>query len=350
MLLDLNFVFISSLAYLFILRKAARKIGLVDKPNERKRHIGQIPLIGGISTCLIIVQYLYNNPTLLPHSELYIFCICALTFIGAIDDKYDISFKFRFLIQTIISILMMYFTDTNLESLGNMFGFGNVTLGHSGYIITVFAVIGAINAFNMVDGMDGLLGGLSSVTFGSLGFILVSHGEQSLAYFCLILCIATLPYILFNLGAFGKKRKVFMGDAGSMLIGFTVIWLLLLSSQNNSQPPLRPVTALWLIAIPLMDMTAVMIRRMKQRKSPFKPDKEHLHHICQRLGLSSSASLFLICTSALLCATFGIWAESVEISESIMFYSFILLFGIYYLCLAYIWRLTSYMKKLIAKF
>ncbi|CED70322.1 undecaprenyl-phosphate alpha-N-acetylglucosaminyl 1-phosphate transferase [Aliivibrio wodanis] len=345
MLLDLTFVFMSSLAYLFILRKAARKIGLVDKPNERKFHTGQVPLIGGISICLIIVQYLFNNPTLLPHSELYAFCILVLTSIGAIDDKYDISFKIRFIVQAILSILMMYFADISLASLGNMFGFGEVSLGASGYIITIFAVIGAINAFNMVDGIDGLLGGLSCVTFGSLGFLLAFSGNQSLAYFCLVLCIATLPYILFNLGAFGKTRKVFMGDAGSMLIGFTVIWLLLLSSQEGTEAPLRPVTALWLIAIPLMDMTTVMIRRIKRGKSPFKPDREHLHHICQRLGLSPTASLLLICSGASTCAAIGIWAEYIGISESIMFYAFLAMFGVYHLCLAYVWRITSFIKK-----
>ena len=344
MLLDLTFVFISSLAYLFILRKAARKIGLVDKPSERKLHTGQVPLIGGISICLVIVQYLYNNPTLLPHSELYTFCIFVLTAIGAIDDKYDINFKIRFIVQAILSILMMYFADISLTSLGNMFGFGDVSLGRSGYIITIFAVIGAINAFNMVDGIDGLLGGLSCVTFGSLGFLLAFSGNQALAYFCLILCTAILPYILFNLGALGKTRKVFMGDAGSMLIGFTVIWLLLLSSQEGSEAPLRPVTALWLIAIPLMDMTTVMIRRMKRGKSPFKPDREHLHHICQRLGLSPTASLLLICNGASICAAIGIWAEYLEISENIMFYAFLGMFGIYSLFLTYVWKITSLIK------
>ena len=140
-----------------------------------------------------------------------------------------------------------------------------------------------------------------------------------------------------------------MGDAGSMLIGFTVIWLLLLSSQNDSSPPLRPVTALWLIAIPLMDMTAVMIRRIRRGQSPFKPDREHLHHICQRLGLSNKSSLLVICGAASLLAGVGILAEQYNVSESIMFYSFILMFACYYTCLNYIWRITSALKKAMYK-
>lgn len=345
MILDLGFVFISSLAYLFILRKAARKVGLVDKPNARKLHSGLVPLIGGISICLVLLQYIYNNNELLPHSQLYAACICLLTFIGALDDRYDVSFKVRFLVQGGLSCMMMYFADLSLLSLGDMFGFGETYLGWVGYIVTVFAVIGAINAFNMVDGIDGLLGGLSCVTFGSLGTLLYLSGNKNLAYFCLVIFTATLPYILFNLGAFGKTRKVFMGDAGSMMIGFTVIWLLLLSSQGSEHPPIRPVTALWLIAIPLMDMTAVMIRRVRRGHSPFKPDREHLHHICQRLGLSNKSSLLVICGISSLFAGFGILAEKYDVSESIMFYSFVMLFAGYYTCLNYIWRITSMLKK-----
>lgn len=91
-----------------------------------------------------------------------------------------------------------------------------------------------------------------------------------------------------NLGVVGFNRKVFMGDVGSMMIGFTVIWLLIGASQTLSNTIIRTVTALWLIAVPLMDMLAIMIRSIKQGKSLFKPDREHLHHICQSIGCSTT--------------------------------------------------------------
>lgn len=335
MFIDLAFIFFSSLAFLFILRKIAKAVGLVDQPNERKHHAGQVPLIGGISICLVIIQYLNSNPAIIPHSTLYGLCICLLTTIGALDDKYDISFKLRFFVQGFLSIVMMYFADITLLSLGDILGTGQTELGKFGYVVTMLAVIGAINAFNMVDGIDGLLGGLSCVTFGSLGTLLWLNDNTSLAYFCLIICTATLPYILFNLGAFGKKRKVFMGDAGSMLIGFTVIWLLLISSQDNTTATMRPVTALWLIAIPLMDMTAVMMRRIKRKSSPFKPDREHLHHIFQRIGLNSTQTLIVICAIALLLSSVGMLGEYFAIPESTMFYAFLFCFAFY------IWFINS---------
>ena len=120
-----------------------------------------------------------------------------------------------------------------------------------------------------------------------------------------------------------------MGDAGSMMIGFTVIWLLIGASQADDSPMIRPVTALWLIAIPLMDMVSIMIRRVKQGKSPFKPDRDHLHHVCQRLGFSSLQTLGLISLIASLFAGIGILGEIFLIPEYVMFYSFIIIFIVY---------------------
>ncbi|GAB6264355.1 UDP-N-acetylglucosamine--undecaprenyl-phosphate N-acetylglucosaminephosphotransferase [Photobacterium sp. R1] len=334
MFADFFFVFFSSFAALFLLRKVAKRVGLVDQPNARKLHDGAVPLVGGLAICITLAQFLYYSPSILDDAGLYTLCIVILTVVGALDDKFDVSFKIRLLIQATLSVCMMYFAGLELHTLGNMVGFGKIDLGMFGYLVTVLAVIGAINAFNMVDGIDGLLGGLSIVTFGGLGIMLFHDGQLSLAYLCAIIIITIIPYILLNLGAFGRRRKVFMGDAGSMLIGFTVIWFLLLASQNGSRPPLRPVTALWLIAVPLMDMAAIMIRRIKRGDSPFKPDREHLHHIFQRLGLNSTQTLIAICTIATLLSGVGIYGEIANVPEYVMFWLFIVGFVVYFILLS----------------
>ncbi|EHK9125930.1 TPA: UDP-N-acetylglucosamine--undecaprenyl-phosphate N-acetylglucosaminephosphotransferase [Vibrio parahaemolyticus] len=349
MFFELCFVFFSSFATLFLMRKVAKRVGLVDKPNIRKLHKGAVPLVGGISICLVLAQFLTFNPDIIEHSWLYLLCICALTAIGAIDDKIDLSFKVRMGVQAILSIIMMKVAGIELHSLGDMFGFGEVSLGWIGSFITILAVIGAINAFNMVDGIDGLLGGLSIVTFGALAYLLKVDSQHGLAYLCVVIVVAMLPYIFMNLGILGRERKIFMGDAGSMMIGFTVIWLLLGVSQAESKPLMRPVTALWLIAVPLMDMAAIMIRRIRRGDSPFKPDREHLHHIFQRMGLSSKQTLVTICGIATLYAAFGIYGEMAGISEAAMFYTFIACFIVYSILLAYVWRITSYLRKKLNK-
>lgn len=346
-IIDLAFLFFFSFTTLFFLRKLAKRLDLVDKPNARKLHDGSIPLVGGISICLSLLYFLFNNPGIIPNTPLYAASITILVTVGALDDKFDISFKVRFFIQGVISLAMMSLGNIELHTIGNIFGTGEITLGRFGYVVTLLAIIGAINAFNMVDGIDGLLGGLSIVTFGGLGLMLTYDGQSNIAYLCWVIIIITTPYILLNLGALGRKHKVFMGDAGSMLIGFTVIWLLLLSSQNGTNPPLRPITALWLIAVPLMDMVAIMIRRIRRGDSPFKPDREHLHHIFQRLGLSSRQTLVIICLISAMYAAFGIYGELTGLSESIMFYSFIVCFLFYLTFLSNIWKVTSAIRKFL---
>jgi UDP-GlcNAc:undecaprenyl-phosphate GlcNAc-1-phosphate transferase len=349
MLLLLGFVAVTAFVTLFFARRLAKTIGLVDKPNARKHHQGVVPLVGGISICITVVLTVLAFDIAIAHSGLFLFSICVLTALGAIDDKYDISFKSRMLCQALLSLCMMYFAGLELHTLGNMFGLGHTELGGFAVLITVLGVIGAINAFNMVDGIDGLLGGLSIVSFSALAFLLYQDGHSSLGLLCLIFITATLPYIGMNLGLLGRQRKVFMGDAGSMMIGFTIIWLLLSGSQDESGAIMRPVTALWLIALPLMDMAAIMIRRIRRGDSPFKPDREHLHHICQRLGLSSRQTLFAICLLASLLTGFGIYGEITQIPEPVMFYGFIACFVGYALCLSYIWRITRFVRAKLGR-
>ena len=347
MFLDLSFTFFIAFASLFLMRKAARKIGLVDKPSGRKMHTGNIPLVGGVAICITIVQYIYSHQGMINHANLYMCCIVGLTAVGALDDRYDLSVKIRMLVQTIISIAMIYFAKAELVTLGDILGFGDISLGYGyvGGLITILAVIGCINAFNMVDGIDGLLGGLSVVTFGAIGILLSISNEQSLSYLCLLLVVCMIPYIVMNLGLIGRERKVFMGDAGSMMIGFTVIWLLIGASQTPGNPMIRPVTALWLIALPLMDMVAIMVRRVKQGKSPFKPDREHLHHICQRLGCSPTQTLILICSIASVFAGVGIIGEVFVIPEFLMFYSFLVVFSGYLLVLINYCKIINFFRR-----
>ena len=345
MFIDLSFTFFIAFAILFLMRKVARTIGLVDKPSGRKLHTGNVPLVGGVAICLTIVHYIFSHPGMINNANLFMLCIVVLTLVGALDDKFDLSVKLRMAIQTLVSLAMINFAGVELVSLGNLFGFGDVDLGFAGSVLTIVAVLGCINAFNMVDGIDGLLGGLSIVTFGSIGLLLGGVGEQSLSYLCLLLVVCMLPYIAMNLGLVGRERKVFMGDAGSMMIGFTVIWLLLGASQNEGSPMIRPVTALWLIAVPLMDMVAIMVRRIKQGKSPFKPDREHLHHICQRLGFSPLQTLCFICTFSAFFASIGIIGEVLKLPEYLMFYGFVIVFSCYLVLLMNYPAVMNFVRK-----
>ncbi|MEH0714118.1 UDP-N-acetylglucosamine--undecaprenyl-phosphate N-acetylglucosaminephosphotransferase [Vibrio owensii] len=342
------FVFILSFVLLFILRKVAKRVGLVDKPNARKFHQGVVPLVGGISIYFtLLVGFIFFIP-MNDNLALYLVCSAILIVLGALDDYYDVSFKIRLAIQAGISLAMIHIGGHSLHDLGYLMGSETITLSEfAGTVITVIAVIGAINAFNMVDGIDGLLGGLASVTFTALGIVFAYSGNEYLATICLLIVTAMVPYILLNLGfPLGRRFKIFMGDAGSMFIGFSVVWMLIRGTQEPETIAFKPVTALWLIAIPLMDMATIMIRRIRKGQSPFQPDREHLHHICQRIGLSSSATLIFICLMASIFAAIGLWADFVGVSESIMFVAFLVLFVCYFSAISHIWRISSWFNKL----
>ncbi|MFD0966327.1 UDP-N-acetylglucosamine--undecaprenyl-phosphate N-acetylglucosaminephosphotransferase [Seminibacterium arietis] len=345
MLLSLLLTFIVALVTLFFMHPIARKIGLVDKPNYRKRHQGAIPLIGGISLfmgCLCFYLLEWNQMRL---PALYLCSILTLLVIGILDDRFDISPFIRAGIQALLAILMIDMGNLYLDHLGQIIGPFQLTLGSIGLMITVFATIAIINAFNMIDGIDGLLGGLSSVAFCAIGVLLLLDNQQDLAYWSFALIVAILPYFMMNLSLFGAKYKVFMGDAGSTLIGFTIVWILLLSTQGKGHP-MNPITALWIIAIPVIDMIAIIYRRLRKGKSPFRPDRLHVHHLMIRAGLNSRQALLVITFIAALCAGFGILGEIYYINEWIMFIAFIFLFFIYSYSIARAWKITRWIRRM----
>lgn len=342
---ELGLTFLFSLVFLFFARKAANKIGLVDKPNYRKRHQGAIPLVGGISVFAGSCFAFALTNFYIPHSVLYLGCAGCLVLVGALDDRYDISVKFRAVVQAGVAIVMMMKAKLYLLSLGYIFGPWELVVGPFGYVLTLFAVWAAINAFNMVDGIDGLLGGLSCVTFMAMGIILLFDGQSSLAMWCFIMIAAIVPYILLNLGVFGRRYKVFMGDAGSTVIGFTIIWILLEATQGQNHP-IKPITALWLIAIPLMDMVAIMYRRLSKGMSPFSADRQHIHHLIMRAGFTSRQAFVLITAAAALLAIVGVMGEYVSfVPEWMMLVLFLLAFMLYGYCIKRAWRVARMIKR-----
>ena len=321
--------FLSAFMAIKIFKPLAIDVGLVDKPNARKHHEGQIPLIGGIS---IFAAVLAASLLWLPNTlelRMYLIASAMMVFIGALDDKYDLRVRIRIVGQIIIASLMIYGVGGYISNLGDLFGFGNVNLGPFGIVFTYVAIIVVINAYNMVDGIDGLVGSLSLNTFTAIALLFLMSGNHGYLSYPLILATATLPYLMFNLGFFKRyTKKIFMGDAGSMFIGLSVIWLLSMGTQGENAS-FRPVTALWICAVPLMDMLAIVMRRYRKGKSPFKPDRDHLHHILQRAGLSSRQTLIAITVFSVLMSTIGLLGEYFQLPESISLISFVLVFVLY---------------------
>jgi UDP-GlcNAc:undecaprenyl-phosphate GlcNAc-1-phosphate transferase len=342
---NINSVFVWAFGVAFFailsLRPLAANIGLVDRPNARKRHLGEIPLIGGIAiyfTLLILSQALIPDSQLM---KLFMISCSFMVFIGALDDYYDISARVRLVAQLLIASILVVGAGFSLGSVGDLCGLGDIQLHFLAIPITLLSVVTAINAFNMTDGIDGLVGTLGLITFSSLCVLFHWSGNADLFLISAIFVAALAAFLLFNLG--GLRRifgKIFMGDAGSMMIGLSVVWLLVLGTQHQASS-FRPVTALWIIAVPLIDMFAVMYRRIKKGKSPLTADRTHLHHIFMRLGLSSKQALCVISAFASVMALIGLAGEYYQVQEYIMMGLFLAVFVTYNYAFLHIWKVSK---------
>lgn len=319
---------------LCLLKPLARRARLLDIPSGRKQHQGAVPLIGGMSIFIgtataVLLNFPYDTAV-----ATWLLCALGIVLLGVGDDAEDLSVKLRIAMQTTLTLALCLGTGLSLENLGNLLGMGNIDLGAFSYPFTVIIVLGVINAFNMIDGIDGLLG---SVAMGSLlGLVMLfnlpAHATE--LGVCAVFIAALIPYLLNNLVLPPFKQKIFMGDAGSMLIGLSISWLLIEGTQDPATTAFRPVTALWLIALPLMDMVRVILHRLREGRSPFAAGRDHLHHLLLDIGLGKGATLTVISTLALLLAGVGVVTERLQISESLMFYGFLLTFLAYLLLLA----------------
>lgn len=339
---------IASYFCIHILRPFAFRVGLLDVPTHRKRHSGAIPLIGGLALYGAVAITGLMIPEVSQRVKLWLTCAGILVVIGALDDKFDVPASARLAIQILVSIAMVIGTGLSLNDFGNLFGFGNVELGFLAVPITVLAIVTAINAFNMVDGIDGLLGVHTLIAVGSTFLLMLLSGGHVFLPLTLALVAAIIPYLIFNLGYNSQSgKKIFMGDAGSMFIGFAVVWLLI-EATHSQVSSFRPITAIWIIALPLMDLTSTFMRRIRKGKSPFTPDRTHLHHLFQRMGFNSRQTLLLIGLIAFILASIGVFGELLRLPEVLMFFLFVVFYALYeYFFGRHAWVLVRRVRRVV---
>lgn len=288
---------------IFSMRPWARKIGLVDRPSSRKHHRGSIPLIGGLCfflgtlVGLSYLGYLDGFVTSLLSGAVLI--VAA----GALDDASDLSVTSRLLIEAGASGLVIFMSGFYVHDLGEIIGTRHIDLGLFGIPFTIIAVIGLINAFNMMDGIDGLAASMAMVCIVAIGMFNESWSMPGVLVMLQILFAALVPYLFVNMG-WPDGRKVFMGDAGSTLIGFLLAWGLIYMSHAKVGL-MAPPDVLWCVALPVMDTLAVMYRRLRMGRSPFKADRQHLHHLLLETGMPSRLVLLTMVGVACLLLLLG---------------------------------------------
>ncbi|GGX60369.1 undecaprenyl-phosphate alpha-N-acetylglucosaminyl 1-phosphate transferase [Saccharospirillum salsuginis] len=280
----------------------------------------------------------------------FLLAACALlTMTGSIDDRYDLHYQLRLGVQALSACLMIWGANTSLLSFGDIFGFGDIKLGFLSIPITIVAVIGMINAFNMIDGIDGLSGGLSLITVTALYFLIGDRIADGASNILLLMIGALTAYLIMNLHIFPKwTPKIFMGDAGSMVLGFTITAFLIRYSQGIKEI-MMPVTGLWLVAVPLMDIFVTCIRRIRHGRSPFHPDRTHVHHIFMKAGLSRRNTLLVILAFHSIAVTIGVVLETTIHSDYISFIFFAVLFFAYLEFIKHSFKASKWIKRTFRK-
>ncbi|WP_207105464.1 MraY family glycosyltransferase [Rhodanobacter sp. T12-5] len=291
----------------------AEHLGLVDRPNERKKHVGNIPVIGGVCVFLGVITGAFVAGQFHLFGNYVLVTAAVLALIGALDDRMDLSVRARLLVQSVAVLTVIVCTGVHIHTLGHLFGV-EMELGLLGIPLTLIAVIGLLNAFNMMDGIDGLAGMLALVSVGTIAVYQGSSPWPDLSL-PLLLAAALLPYLAVNLGLIGKK--IFLGDAGSMVVGYLLAWTLIKLSQD-APTHLSTIDVLWCVALPVLDTLAVMIRRIREGKSPFKPDRGHIHHLMLNAGLTPRASLVVLVTFAIALAYLGTFTRTFTAGSNLL--------------------------------
>ncbi|MFZ2170658.1 MAG: UDP-N-acetylglucosamine--undecaprenyl-phosphate N-acetylglucosaminephosphotransferase [Methylococcaceae bacterium] len=342
--------FISTIGFILVLYPIALKIGLTDRPSHRKQHSEPTPLIGGLAIYLAIILTLSLSHINLPNQIAFVTAVTLLVLVGLIDDYKTLGVKIRLLAQIAASLIMTEIADIKINDLGDLFAFGNVNLGNYATAFTVFAVVGGINAFNMIDGIDGLAGSLTLISIMSIATVSWLFQNWVLLDFCIVMIASIIAFLVFNLRLFGRTNaKIFLGDTGSTVFGFTVCWLAIYASQGENRI-ITPTTVLWIIAVPLIDSVCIMLRRISKGRSPFDPDREHLHHILSLAGYSVNQTLITLLICSLILSITGIAASYfLHIQEVILLLSFLLLFLCHYWGISHAWKMMKIARYLRTK-
>jgi UDP-GlcNAc:undecaprenyl-phosphate/decaprenyl-phosphate GlcNAc-1-phosphate transferase len=331
---------------IILLRAYAPGLGLVDAPGGRKEHHGEVPLVGGLAMFGGLAAAVLAAGELAPGNAALLAALGLLVVSGYLDDRHDLRPRLRFLIQAVAVLMMIYWGGVRLDNLGNLFGTGDVILGRWAVPMTIFGVLGVISALNMIDGVDGLAGALAMVAllaFGGFALATGALGDTLL----LPLIFAVAGFMLFNARTPWRSRaSVFMGEAGSVLLGFSLAWYAV--DFAAVRHAFTPITAVWILAIPLMDTISLMLRRALKGQSPFAPDREHLHHILLRAGFTHGQTVAVALVLSVLLAAIGIAGWWLGVPEYVMFYSFIGLFALYLYGVMHAWKLMKAVKKVHA--
>lgn len=331
----------------------AHQMGVVDRPGGHKLHEESTPFVGGFGVYLALIGSLAllastsEGGQVLPmlHWQSLALGATVMFVTGLIDDIRHLGFKIRFLIQTGVALVMALVGEVVVFDLGYIALGERIDLGLLAIPFTIFATVGVINSLNMIDGIDGLSGSVSLVSLFLIALVALTGGAYGYGLLAIALLGGVAGFLHYNLRYRSRRRaRVFLGDNGSMLLGFLFAWLL----TGLSQDPIRlmgPVTAVWLFAIPVMDTLGVMLRRVWLGKSPFRPDRHHLHHLFIRAGFRVQNVVYAVALIHLCMGLIGVFGLWMGVPDHVMLVALLVVLAGYVYLIARPWRFVPALRR-----
>ena len=313
-----GFLFAVSLGMVIIPRilVISHKKRLYDVPDARKVHTMPVPRLGGLSFFPVILMSMFLvigfrlyfwdvNVSGLSFNMLYeyLFLFVGMTLlylVGVCDDLVGVGYRYKFAVQ-IAAAFLLVLSGNWFDSFGGLFGIYSVPVW-VGVPFTVFIVVYITNAINLIDGIDGLASGLCCIALSVLSVIFFLRGQYVYALLAVCTLGILMPFWCYNVfGNANRGHKLFMGDAGSLTLGYVISFLIIHMSVTNEVSPTLSnpymVIAFSTVLVPLLDVIRVVLHRLREHKNPFLPDKNHFHHKLLRTGMR--VRMVMVCIIAI---------------------------------------------------
>jgi len=271
--------FITSFSIVPLVTSFAHNRGAVAIPGRRHTHLYPTPKLGGIA---IASGVLIISPIIFPIDRVigsYLLASSVMLLLGIIDDIRGANWKVKLAFTVIATLIMKFGGGVWINNIGDLFGIGEIKLGIWGIPFTIFAVFGVVNAINLIDGLNGLACGVSSIAFVSFAIFASISGNETVLVLSIASLGATLGLFRYNY----PRARIFMGDSGSLFLGFSLAMLAILLTQGEGT--VNPMIPVIILGIPIFDTVRVLFIRIINRKHPFRGDKTHLHHLMKRSGI-----------------------------------------------------------------
>ena len=308
----------------------AGPLGLLDQPGGRKDHAVPTPDTGGIGIFLALLVTSVIFGRFEHHLDVFFIAGIWLLFVGILDDRFDLSWMIRLLVQAVAAIVMIVFAGLQADKLSDVVGIAGFHLGILTPVFTIFITLGLINALNMADGSDGYLAGQAIAALGLFSGLALYAGNTGLAMQCALFTAAVLGFWFWNMRfPWQLRAKVFLGDAGSTFLGFAVVWFALQLTQNP-QYPVTPVLAPWMIALPVLDCVVLMLDRMRQGRSPFSADRNHMHHLLIDAGFTPTKIAIGMMVLSILIGCIAAIAVKYGATRTWLVFAYLGLIGLYW--------------------